>query len=82
MPDTRSRRLARRAEAVRVSFQAKRTTASDEKQRSGLARMPHGLADPQLGLGEKRIGCATARSTALVPDAPSYLSRSSTALDT
>ena len=29
---TRSRRLARRAEAVRVPFQAKRTTASDEKQ--------------------------------------------------
>jgi hypothetical protein len=28
--DTRSRRLARHAEAVRVPFQAKRTTASDE----------------------------------------------------
>jgi hypothetical protein len=30
--DTRSRRLAPHAEAVRVPFQAKRATASDEKQ--------------------------------------------------
>jgi hypothetical protein len=78
--DTRSRRLAPHAEAVRVPFQAKRTTASDEKQKSGSswARRSVGSASAPE---EERLPLCSSASTALVPDAPSYLSRSSTALD-